>query len=46
LMRRFNNLLGRADNLGEAEKRELQSLQRSLAGSASETASAGGGRRV
>jgi DNA primase len=46
LMRRFNDLLGRADNLGEAEKRELQALQRSLSGLAPETASTGAGRRV
>ena len=31
LLRRLNDLLGRADKLAEAEKRELQSLQRKLA---------------
>jgi DNA primase len=46
LMRRFNDLLGRADNLAEAERRELQALQRSLAGSSPETALAGGEPRV
>jgi hypothetical protein len=42
LVRRLNDLLGRADMLGEAEKRELQALQRNLSGAPTETALAGG----
>jgi DNA primase len=45
LMRRLNDLLGRADTLGEAEKRELQSLQRNLAAAPGEKALAGGRSR-
>ena len=41
LTNRLNELLGRADSLGEDEKRELQSLQRSLAAGGRETTLAG-----
>jgi DNA primase len=40
--RRLNDLLGRADKLAEAEKRELQALQRKLAAPALENPGAGG----
>jgi DNA primase len=42
LTRRLNDLLGRADKLAEAEKRELQALQRKLAAPARENPVAGG----
>lgn len=42
LKHRFNDLIGRADTLGEDERHELQSLQRHLAAGGRETTLSGG----